>query len=521
MSKRAPYYIIFIIIICIGCNRGRIKPQLVLADSLLNQEQNDSAYALLNLIHVDSLNAEERAYYNLLLAQANWVLYINNTPDSLLDYTIYYYLKHPDNRKLAYAYYYKGVRFERLDSAIIYLKKAEQCAELLDDPILKSKIFSNITAANIDSEEFQLALKYAFKELQLNLKLKKYHWIASSYKYLAQIYYRLGKKDSAVYYSWQYMPLLKYVQDEKVKSSMLNNLCSFDENLNRDSVLTYIENSYRMDSSAVMCGNLAAIYAEHGKYKEAERLWRKALSTKDLSAKVKVMRTYIRQKKSEGKEKLAADMSVQLIKVQDSLNYQLRNQQVGKIQTEFDQQTKLNEEKGYRKSLYGWIAFCVVLLIISTIYIRYRICKSRIAHQADQMQIKESKETIAALEAEGAQHQELLAEQQKVLLQHQENHSQSLDRGRLLYEQIRSGQNTSLWDKHDFQDFLNYYWSVDAAFISRLKSDYKNLTPRQQFFLILEHEGFGDEEIMRIFGICNSAIRSKRCRIRQQKKQAK
>lgn len=214
-------------------------------------------------------------------------------------------------------------------------------------------------------------------------------------------------------------------------------------------------------------------------------------------------------------------MSVRLLQLQDSLIYQLRNQQVGKIQTEFDQQTKLNEEKGYRKSLSGWIAFCVVLLIISTIYIRYRICKSRIAHQADQMQIKESKETIAALEAEGAQHQELLAEQQKVLLQHQGNHSQSLDRGRLLYEQIRSGQNTSLWDKHDFQDFLNYYWSVDAAFISRLKSDYKNLTPRQQFFLILEHEGSGDEEIMRIFGICNSAMRSKRCRIRQQKKQAK
>lgn len=136
MYQRIIYYII-LIVICAGCNDGRIKPRLVLIDSLLNQEQNDSAYALLNRIPADSLNAEERAYYNLLLTQANWVLYKPNTPDSLIDYTIRYYLNYSDNRKLASAYYYKGTRLENSDSSIYYLKLAERYVQNLHDPYIK------------------------------------------------------------------------------------------------------------------------------------------------------------------------------------------------------------------------------------------------------------------------------------------------------------------------------------------------------------------------------------------------
>lgn len=388
--------------------------------------------------------------------------------------------------------------------------------------ILRNKIYGNIVAININVGEWQIALDYAFKELHEAKQTQKALWIAFAYYSVAHAYFKLGQLDSASHYSWKFYPFIGQIPEEKIRANILNNFCAFNSNLAKDSLLSYMEKCFQLDSNAVSCGNLATAYAENGKKEEAEYLWKRAFSTtSNLTEKVKVMRAYIRQKKKDGEHEEASKMSVLLMQLQDSLASQQENLRLGKIQTELEQQAKLNEEREYRKSLYGWITFCVVLLVASTIYIRYRIRKSQIVHQADQMQIEKSQETIAALEAEGAQHQKLLAEQQKVLLQHQEDHSQSLERGRLLYEQIRSGCNISLWKKDDFQDYLNYYWSVDAAFSSQLKSDYKNLTPRQQFFLILEHEGFSDEEIMRIFSFCNSSMRSNRCRIRQQKKQAK
>lgn len=109
--KRLLLFSIAIILILCSCNyNNETRQKLVLADTLLYHTKNDSAMKILKSISVENLKDESnRAYYNLLMTQANHVLYMSPMPDSIINRCIEYYTKHYDAEKLAKAYYYNGI----------------------------------------------------------------------------------------------------------------------------------------------------------------------------------------------------------------------------------------------------------------------------------------------------------------------------------------------------------------------------------------------------------------------------
>ncbi len=106
--------------------------RLAAADSLMH-DRPDSALAILQALHPDSLSTQgDHAYRDLLLTQARYKCYITATTDSAINRALHYYRHHShEQEKLTRAYIYKGAVMEELghpDSAMHYYKTAEATA---------------------------------------------------------------------------------------------------------------------------------------------------------------------------------------------------------------------------------------------------------------------------------------------------------------------------------------------------------------------------------------------------------
>jgi len=147
-----------------GCGGGKTNEMLAYADSLISRNQDDSAMTVLNGITTKDLKADgDIAYYNLLMTQVRYRLYLPPLPDTMMINKSIEYFLGKDNELLARSYYYKGVTDEErgnVKSAIINLKNAENIVKEIDNVELENKILKSIAFINHRNNEYLLALEY-------------------------------------------------------------------------------------------------------------------------------------------------------------------------------------------------------------------------------------------------------------------------------------------------------------------------------------------------------------------------
>ena len=188
-NMRRTMFILILLSVLTACNHRSVSEKLGEIDSLVTEEQFDSAYALLNNIHeIDMLTEEDKAHYWLLSTQLGYVTDRPVPPDSLLDKTIAYYNKVGNQQKMSDAYYYKSCKYRKeadYPTAILYAKKAEQLASRTTDARLQYKVTENLAGLNYYTENYKLQLDYSKKALTLALKASKDSWIAYSYNHIS------------------------------------------------------------------------------------------------------------------------------------------------------------------------------------------------------------------------------------------------------------------------------------------------------------------------------------------------
>lgn len=204
-----------IVLFFVACApKGANFCRLAEVDTLLYHSLVDSADAL--LMEINPQSSEDSAYYFILRAQTDFRLHEVPRLDQI-NYSIKYYEKHPDSRKLADSYYYKVCYFTILDSlpdeVFILLKKAEHLSQETSDINLKDKICSALAYANNLSGEFEESLKYAKMNYFYSQKLNCQKDIADALIRLSISFSDLGMKDSASYYILQCEKLADYVDD--------------------------------------------------------------------------------------------------------------------------------------------------------------------------------------------------------------------------------------------------------------------------------------------------------------------
>ena len=151
------------LITCLSLAGCSITPnELKIAEQVM-EVHPDSALHILQKLPKEKYSSDaNRALYGILLFQALNKNYMPMQPDSLIDFSIDYYLKQEDKPHLAMAYFYKGRKLkyktEYEKASIEYYKSIDNCNSN-SDYLLLGKIYEDLAAINYIQTEYKEARK--------------------------------------------------------------------------------------------------------------------------------------------------------------------------------------------------------------------------------------------------------------------------------------------------------------------------------------------------------------------------
>ena len=188
-----------------GCGHDVDNSQLVSVDSLLTQNRGQEALEMIQAFNADAFNHHDRAYYNLLTAQAHHACHIPATSDSAINKAVKYFKLHNDKEKHARALLYLGCvnkELGHLDKAITSLRLAEDIAgeDDLKNRAMAKMMMGELYQSQVIGAKTLGASKYREALDLFNILGDKHHQIIC----LSELggLYRINKEkeDSAMHY---------------------------------------------------------------------------------------------------------------------------------------------------------------------------------------------------------------------------------------------------------------------------------------------------------------------------------
>ena len=545
---KAIIHLFTLLLLLSACGGGRVSERLNQIDSLVDKEQYDSAYVIMNSLKGTSMTAEDQAHYYLLETKLG---FITNQPlpsDSLLDLAILYYNKVGNKEKLADAYYYKSFRAEINNDhprAIMYCKEAERLAINSHNTRLLFKIAESLAYLNGLCENDLLELQYAKKALSLAQKAQNKTWIAGSYNYICFAFANLGRYDSTLAYVEKSMPYLDYIYDN-AKAQYLTNIGLLFKDNDPKKAKEYFEKSLLYEELSGTFEYLADIYYAEGNKEKAYSLWKKALSTNGGIGydKDNLIHSILSYDIERGNLDETSKYVDEVIAIKDSIITVLKNDTIKDLQMRFDHQVEMNAASE-RLIRWQWAMGGAILLLLCLMGVmgwsRYR---ARMKQKDRQIQISNFVNQVSELELRKAQ-----AENQVAALQHaQEEHIHEIEeqrkrredaeqelrrlteeraswpleevakirRGIILYEDVMNDRSIKNWPKQDCEAFIAYYDALDHEFMKKISKRYSELSTQNIIYLILKEIGKADDKdkLSQIIGVSKDSLRSIEFRIR-------
>ena len=484
--------------------------QLEIIDSLLINEQYDSADSILSKIDTSLLNNPTKAHYYLRQKQLVCVLRKKDSLNMLDSIVIPYYRETGNKEKLAEAYYYKAYDFikeKNISEATTYYKKAEELAFQTDNLRLRFKVVESLAYINSISGNHQLQLNYLRKALECASAIDNKGWQAHSLLIMAYAHSCLGYKDSIVYYSQKAVELEKYITT-KDKRAFLTNVALINKYNQPEIAKAYYQKALELGETSIILENLADIYYDEGYQNEAYLLWRRALAINDNNPKDIILHNLLEYDIEHGRTDSVCQYVNEIIAIKDSIIDNLRNDTIKDLQLRFDHETALRKQETitniWQKGLLA--AFLLITLLIAYIIIkRYR---EKAKMQEAQMQINGLMDQIRELERSEEDNSIAIQKLNDQIKDTMDKEGPLLKQGKMLYDQIKGGQTVIEWRKKDFELFINYYKAIDFKTVNRLEKTKRKekLTPQKMFFLLLNEMGYDKKEIVRILGISETSV---------------
>lgn len=507
-------------------------------DSLLNNELPDSALKVLYRMDSVQFSSKEQAYYDLLKVQAMWKAYIFISSDSILDSSLSYYEHSNDKEKLARAYYYKGVLLNeerQVTESIDYLKNSEVIANEIGDTRLKNKIYSTLRFINSQAGEYDKALVYARRTLECSIQMNSPIDILEDMESLGVCLFRVGKKDSAVYYLEQCLPLIQLARKED-QANLLGNLGLMYMKIDEKRAETLLKQSITMKPYDFAMNSLANLYKKRGETELAESLYVKALSiSTNLTQQINILTAYRNLKTSKGEFEEANELAGRLTMLKDSLAQKRTRENVGMRQANFDHQ--MEQQRAAKRITITKRVLVLTAILLVGLYAFYVIRTKRMRRQlmVDQKRLmeinKEYEEAKAHMEMLKKKNrlqsdqlrtaelkmERLRKEQEETVDIMMQKYKATVARGHQLYDEVMSGGNISRWNRKDMKAFCDYYAMCNPT--SQVLQDYNTykFTPSQYMLLVLQDIQLDDERIMHIMNMSEGALRTLRSRMASRK----
>lgn len=541
--------LIFIVVFW-GCGNNAIRKNLEAIDSLISEDQIDSAKAVISELSVDGVSDKSvLAYYNMLGYQIEFRQ--GNVPanDSMIDYSIEYYKGEDNHEKLARSYYYKGrIVYERgrLKEGVVCMKEAEEYSKDIKDYVLKSRIESILANWNLYGGKSVLALEHGKQAVKYAELSDDKEGLLYSITSLMVIYESLNMDDSARYYKDKCPPLIPYIP-EIDRAVFLANMADDHAIIGIEKAKEYAFQSLKIKELGSTYRILSDIYIAEGNMKEAERSLSRGLEIcdDDLQLEINLLNDMSELKQLVGQTDEAARLSKQVIEMSDSLQRKWDNDSIQEAQQTFiAEKDSQNSKRKISKISIAASVIVVVLLVVFCPAIYYNVRKRRrarliidnqqelISSQEEQISVQQEaitgyeKAAVATackmekLKAKEQEHKHTADNLRRNMKNMEKRHERDMEEvhermagrmaeGHRLWKILDGGGKMVAWTKDERDLFAEYYKTVRPEFAGP-----SSLSPSMIFYQMLLDMGKSEEEIMVVMGMSLRALRTMKSRMK-------
>lgn len=521
MTKIILCLILSVLILTNCSNDNDTHEKLSEIERLLEKEKYELAMNNLSDINVKRLNEENKAYYDLLMTQANFCLDKQTDSDSLINESIRFYEENNNKILLAKAYYYKGITcYQRGNKSegINLIKKAEHLAKGTSDLNFITKIYINLSFINIDTGNYQTGLSYAKKALQTARKANNKILIALSMNKINAAFNCMGKIDSCLVYSQKTIPYIKYLNKNDKLEVLTNISIGFVNKGLYDEAILYAKKSLEIKPNAHAYYIIGSIYFERGENRKAWQLLNDALNTNGLELKAEVLLWMADLKKEEGKYKEASELEERALATKDSIKTKQQTEHMLSLQNNAERKAAdAQAQKRLVIAISAVMVFAAAVMISMLAYNRRRRNATKRQIEDISRTTEQYRQKISELDKEKDKNEKEIEKLNKKIESLKERRMTILGHGRMLYDELEKGGKTITWKKDDYEAVIEYYRTIGPKTIESIEHNYKKLTPYNIFLLIMINNGKSNDEIMQTTGISYSALRTMKHRINKVK----
>lgn len=516
MKKTLTITICIIGMLMSSCSQSENYTKLKQVEYLI-EENTDSAWRILCDVDTFRLKqGEELALYNLLYAQAQYKLYMPETNDSILTYSIQYYAKHGNNYQKAITYYYKGAIAYDLgehEKAIENIKHAEYYAKEIDDELLKNKIYDLLCHINENTSNRELAMKYAKLFLKSSIILGDTEQICRAYDDVAIEFRAIKQLDSCRYYRKKCIELLP-----KTTILTYRYLSNYAEDLIDEGNYEEAKRMLRMADSISHTPyqyNLMASIAMHEQdTANVVRYSKKTIEYNNFGTSIpaykKLAKLYYQCKEF----KKAYDN----LYISDSLTYAYsdfsNSMPLTMYQNEFDLVQADLEASRQQNRLLTALLVVVVLMSSGIIFYLMKVRKLKTVVSKNITALTEAKNEMERMKLSGESREKEISQLNTKIQRLNDKMAVRLGRGKEIFEKVEKREELKHFTAEDEQCFIDYYAYTYAQRFANLLYPYHSPTRRLVTYLIMCDMGLKDKEIQQVLHVSSVTVRSYRHRLR-------
>ena len=507
-----------------SCHRNydKTKSLLKTIDSLTLEENYAKADSLLGKIKYSSLtNEEDKALYGLVKTQTFYILK-KDLSDSLINFSIEYYKKANDKKRLAWSYYYKGAHYYstgKIKEALLFIREAEHIEKEANLPELLRLLYGNMAVLNSMLGANITGIEYARKSLDLAIKNNDVKSICFAYNCIGMCYYSMGKMDSSLMYFNKILPYLPKINNDEELAVHFNNIgFAYYENRRYKEAKNFFEKSESIFPSPNAEINLAKTYYMLGDDGKADSMQKVAWPNADISNKAEMLQFLAERADRQGDFKASARFYKEAKAMQDSADAVKETEEAVNVQREYE--TK-EYKQGVAKSKVIWgvsTAIAVALLAAwGAVYHRRKMNRAKEMIERGNKLTAEYTARITELERADTRHSHETQELRRKIKKLKDEQNAILSRGQRLYNDITAGGTTATWKKQDFDEFIEFYRVAHPQAVADAENGYRRLSSTNIFYLILRDMQVADDDAQRILCMTAGAMRTMKSRINARK----
>lgn len=514
--------LIFAVTLCVltACRSNRDR--LVEINGFLNDNRLDTAQLCLNRISPSDLSVHDEALYNLITVKLNYLSYHPLTSDTVIRSCIDVFTKYDDKERLAESLYYKAVAdYEdgSVAQAFTEMKKAEAAAENISDLTIRHKIIESLTDWNMSEHQYKLAMTYGKRNLTLSTIAGNDNWTAYALVFISQIYAGMGQRDSANHYLDKCITYITNVPDSQ-RVAFYNYIAAV--NIRSNNLATAYR--YALKGNSIRPNSMSYATLSQIRYLErdgdaVDSLCEKALSLATTpSEKIYALQQNMILYEAQERYDKAYQTSQTLMEVWGAEAKLREKHNVHNVQATYDSEM---QNLQFRQKIIYAIFIIILLVLITTLILlnhRYKMIKIGKEVIQDQLLINIYSEQIVNLNASNKGMQSTIKALNHKVSDLRKRQAKILYEGKARYDHIIQGGKTVSWGNKDFAHFIEYFRILDYPFVVHLEKDYKNLSVKNQFFMILYQMGKDDNEVCSVMGISDGTMRSTKSRIKGSQK---